>query len=121
MYIKKGYPKNRRRTLASRLINKGRKQTAEAIENNKKSRKAHFDLIGRKPKNGKRLKTRFDIFCRDNFTCYYCGRKPPEVILEIDHKFPKSKDGKNRMENYITSCRDCNIGKGDSILKEFIS
>ncbi len=70
-------------------------------------------------KNGKhkRLKLRFDIFQRDNFTCQYCGRKVPEVILEIDHKYPKAKGGENKISNYVTACRDCNIGKRDTILK----
>ena len=67
-----------------------------------------------------RLKLRFQIFQRDNFTCRYCGRKPPAVELEIDHIKPKSKGGKNEIENYKTSCHDCNLGKGDMILQEFI-
>lgn len=68
----------------------------------------------------RRLRLRFQIFQRDNFTCQYCGRKPPEAILEIDHRFPRSKGGKNNIKNYITSCRECNLGKGDIILKEFL-
>lgn len=66
-----------------------------------------------------RLKLRFTALNRDNFTCQYCGKKVPEVILEIDHRFPKSKGGLDKIENYITSCRDCNLGKGDCILNEF--
>ena len=34
---------------------------------------------------------RFDVFNRDGFTCQYCGKKPPECILEVDHILPKSK------------------------------
>jgi len=68
----------------------------------------------------RRLKLRFQIFQRDNFTCQYCGRKVPEAILEIDHRFPESKGGKGNINNYITSCRECNLGKGDIVLKEFI-
>jgi len=64
----------------------------------------------------KRLKLRFAIFKRDNFTCQYCGRKSPNVILEIDHIYPKSKGGEDKIENYITACHDCNLGKGDYIL-----
>lgn len=30
-------------------------------------------------------KKRFEVFKRDMFTCVYCGCKPPDVILEIDH------------------------------------
>ena len=57
-------------------------------------------------------KQRFSILKRDNFTCRYCGRKTPEVILEVDHIVPVSKGGTNDLNNLITSCRDCNRGKG---------
>ena len=67
----------------------------------------------------RRLKLRFEVFQRDNFRCIYCGRKPPECILEIDHKYPKSKGGKDKSSNYVTACKECNIGKGDIILNEF--
>lgn len=58
-------------------------------------------------------KTRFEVFKRDGFTCQYCGRKSPEVILEADHIVPASKGGKEEMGNLITSCRDCNRGKSN--------
>lgn len=56
-------------------------------------------------------KTRFDIFKRDGFACAYCGRTPPAVVLEIDHIQPKSKGGREDLNNYITACFDCNRGK----------
>ncbi|MCK4795228.1 MAG: HNH endonuclease [Desulfobacteraceae bacterium] len=40
-------------------------------------------------------KLRFEVFKRDSFTCQYCGRKSPDVLLEIDHIKPVSKEGKN--------------------------
>lgn len=61
-------------------------------------------------------KIRFEIFRRDNFTCQYCGRRTPEVVLELDHIIPKSKGGKDEMQNYITACFDCNRGKGARVL-----
>ncbi len=61
-------------------------------------------------------KMRFDVLHRDKFTCRYCGRSAPDVILQVDHIFPKSKGGSNTLENLITSCVDCNIGKKDMIL-----
>lgn len=64
-----------------------------------------------KKSTGKRL--RFSIFERDDFTCQYCGKHPPEVILHLDHIYPVSKGGKNEIENLITSCVDCNLGKSD--------
>jgi len=61
-------------------------------------------------------KIRFLIFDRDEFTCQYCGQKPPSVILEVDHILPKIKSGKNEVENLITSCFDCNRGKSTLLL-----
>ena len=58
-------------------------------------------------------KTRFEIFKRDNFTCAYCGSKPPAVVLEIDHIEPVAKGGGNEEANLITSCFECNRGKRD--------
>jgi len=57
-------------------------------------------------------KTRFEVFKRDSFVCAYCGGKPPAVVLEADHIDPKSKGGKDCIDNLITSCFDCNRGKG---------
>ena len=63
----------------------------------------------RKPLN---KKMRFEVFKRDKFTCQYCGRMSPDVILEVDHIKPVADGGTNDLLNLITSCRDCNRGKG---------
>ena len=63
-------------------------------------------------------KLRFEVFKRDSFTCQYCGRKVPDVILEVDHIFPKSKGGLDEIVNLITSCFDCNRGKGKRELSQ---
>lgn len=65
---------------------------------------------------GKKL--RFEVFKRDKFTCQYCGRSAPEVILHADHIQPVSKDGETDITNLITSCQDCNLGKGDRELSD---
>lgn len=57
-------------------------------------------------------KMRFDVFKRDNFACIYCGQHPPKVVLEADHVVPVYEGGKNRMDNLVTACFDCNRGKG---------
>ncbi len=57
-------------------------------------------------------KKRFEVFKRDGFTCQYCGQRPPEVVLEVDHITPKSKGGDGDPLNLITACFDCNRGKG---------
>ena len=56
-------------------------------------------------------KMRFEILKRDNFTCQYCGRKAPEVVLEVDHIEPYSRTKDNHVENLITACKECNRGK----------
>jgi hypothetical protein len=66
------------------------------------------------------LQQRFLTFNNDNFTCRFCGRSPlthKGVILHCDHIIPKSKNGKDTMENLITSCADCNYGKLDVMLE----
>lgn len=54
---------------------------------------------------------RFEVFKRDGFTCQYCGQRPPEVILEVDHIDPRALGGSDDEINLITSCADCNRGK----------
>lgn len=61
-------------------------------------------------------RTRFEIFKRDGFVCQYCGRHPPEVILEVDHIKAVSRGGSGEDYNLLTSCFDCNRGKGAGTL-----
>jgi len=60
---------------------------------------------------------RFEVFKRDGFRCQYCGKTPPSVTLEIDHIQPRSKKGRDDINNLITSCFDCNRGKRDIVLE----
>lgn len=61
-------------------------------------------------------KLRFEVFKRDEFTCTYCGQKPPAVVLECDHVIPVAQGGPETLENLTTSCFDCNRGKSDRSL-----
>lgn len=63
-------------------------------------------------------KLRFEVFKRDKFTCQYCGAQAPEVVLEVDHIVPISQGGTNDIMNLVTSCFDCNRGKGKKILSD---
>lgn len=59
---------------------------------------------------------RFLIMRRDKFKCQYCGKSPathPDVILHLDHRKPFSHGGGSDIENLVTSCSKCNLGKGD--------
>lgn len=57
-------------------------------------------------------KIRFEVFKRDSFRCQYCGRSAPDVILEVDHINPVANGGENDIVNLVTSCKECNSGKG---------
>jgi len=61
-------------------------------------------------------KLKFEVFKRDGFQCAYCGKSPPEVILEIDHIEPTSRGGNDDINNLLTACFDCNRGKRDILL-----
>jgi len=71
-------------------------------------------MAGKRKSISKKL--RFEIFKRDQFTCQYCGKNPPNAVLEIDHIEPVSKGGTNDEDNLLTSCFDCNRGKSDTEL-----
>lgn len=65
-------------------------------------------------------KIRYEVFKRDNFKCFYCGKKPSDegVVLEVDHVLPVYEGGTNDIENLVTSCKDCNRGKGKTKLND---
>lgn len=63
-------------------------------------------------------KIRFEVLKRDKFTCQYCGKSAPDVVLEVDHIKPVSKGGNSDIMNLITSCLDCNRGKSNIELSD---
>lgn len=60
------------------------------------------------------IQIRWRVLKRDNYQCVKCGKKPPEVQLEVDHIIPRSKGGPDIEENFQTLCDKCNGGKFDS-------
>lgn len=63
-------------------------------------------------------KVRFEVFKRDSFTCQYCGKSAPEVVLHVDHIKPVKEGGTNDIINLVTACSDCNLGKGAKKLSD---
>lgn len=62
------------------------------------------------------VKLRFEVLKRDGYTCQYCGRQTPNVVLEVDHVIPRCEGGTDEMMNLVTSCWECNRGKGGRLL-----
>jgi 5-methylcytosine-specific restriction endonuclease McrA len=52
---------------------------------------------------------RLAVLERDNYTCMHCGRP----ATEADHVIPRSKGGRDVMENLVASCKRCNATRGD--------
>lgn len=67
------------------------------------------------------VRTRFEVFKRDDFTCRYCFRRTPAVVLEIDHVVPVADGGSNDPMNLVTACWECNAGKSATPLSEVIT
>jgi 5-methylcytosine-specific restriction endonuclease McrA len=61
---------------------------------------------------------RLDVLARDRFRCRGCGRSPAthNVTLHVDHWLPRAKGGSSEIENLITLCNECNLGKGSKLL-----
>lgn len=57
-------------------------------------------------------KLRFEVFKRDGFKCVYCGAHPPSVLLHADHVVAVAAGGENDIDNLVTACQPCNLGKG---------
>lgn len=72
------------------------------------------------------------VWQRDNYKCYYCGRRVRDYFPEItgnripgdaatvDHIIPRSKGGDDIDTNTVISCRRCNtiLGNFNGTLKE---
>jgi hypothetical protein len=79
-------------------------------------------VIAARPKNQQREPIssglRAQVLRRDNYACVDCGASPREtkgVKLHIHHVLPVSKGGKSTLDNLVTNCDDCNLGKSDRI------
>lgn len=86
--------------------------------------------LARKPKTGKAskqlkrrpisMRTRFRILQRDGFSCAYCGSRPPNARLHVDHIVAVSLGGSDSDANLITACDECNLGKGALALNGYL-
>jgi hypothetical protein len=58
-------------------------------------------------------RTRYEVLLRDRFSCGYCGRAAPDVVLHVDHVVPRAAGGGDQADNLVTACGSCNGGKSD--------
>jgi 5-methylcytosine-specific restriction endonuclease McrA len=78
------------------------------------------------PKNRKRsvgLRKRLIVLTRDNYKCTKCGASPkntPNVLLHVDHVIPWSRGGGCHIDNLVTLCDMCNLGKGNRLEIELL-
>lgn len=57
---------------------------------------------------------RYEVLKRDGGRCVLCGdSKKDGVKLHVDHILPRSKGGKDTLDNLQTLCQPCNLGKGN--------
>ena len=71
----------------------------------------HLLRYDRSPRFIVRLSRR-NLMLRDGFQCQYCGKRPQQRDLNIDHVVPRSRGGQDSWENLVISCRTCNLKKG---------
>jgi hypothetical protein len=58
-------------------------------------------------------RVRFEVFKRDDFTCVYCGRTSLDSPIQCDHVVAVSLGGGNGIDNLVTACAACNLGKSN--------
>lgn len=78
-------------------------------QSNRQKNKASYGFY--KTREWKEL--RFSILRKYGFSCMACGRKPPGIILNVDHIKPRSKYPELEMDinNLQVLCATCNVGK----------
>jgi hypothetical protein len=62
------------------------------------------------------LRVRWAVLQRCDFTCQYCGRRAPDVVLHVDHIIPVARGGTDEQGNLTAACSDCNHGKKADLL-----
>jgi len=56
---------------------------------------------------------------RENYRCFYTGRKITEENCYLDHVVPQSKGGNNNFSNIVVTCYDANSMKQDMAVDDF--
>ncbi len=62
--------------------------------------------------------SRRNLTRRDRSICQYCGLRPRDSELSIDHVLPRSRGGSTSWENCVLACASCNRRKADRLPRE---
>lgn len=78
---------------------------------------------------------RLRIYARDNYQCWYCGRRlfagtgpksinsltapDPTLLPTLDHIEARIAGGYDTDDNLVTTCRKCNSQKGRKTVEEY--
>lgn len=60
-------------------------------------------------------KTRAAVLKRDNYVCFFCGKR----ATTVDHLHARSRGGTDDEANLVAACAGCNGAKGDMTAAEF--
>lgn len=61
---------------------------------------------------------RFDVLHRDGFRCRYCGATQDDgAKLHVDHVVAVKNGGADVLENLVSACATCNLGKSAKVLR----
>ena len=54
---------------------------------------------------------RLEVYEKCNHRCAYCGCELEYKDMQVDHLIALENGGKDSLENYMPSCRQCNFYK----------
>ena len=60
------------------------------------------------------------IYAREGEKCFYCEDYIPLKYMTKDHLHPRSKGGKDNLENLVLCCAECNKSKGSLTITDFM-
>lgn len=62
--------------------------------------------------------TRWEIYGRDDWVCFYCSLVVDVDEASLDHLIPRVRKGPNSAGNLVTACVSCNHRKNDVVWEE---